>query len=94
MRGVHEEPSRVADVTRADMVPLTGCDEYFNWKSDHFEGAIDRGACAFPAPGVEDGPDIYSWPQMHVTETVFVYLDGWFNLDGSYYLHMTEDWFL
>jgi hypothetical protein len=23
---------------------------------------------------------------------LFIYLDGWFNLDGSYYLHMTEDW--
>jgi hypothetical protein len=37
---------------------------------------MDRGACAFPAPGVEDGPDIYSWSQMDLTETLFVYLGG------------------
>jgi hypothetical protein len=27
-RGAHEGSSRVADLTRADMVPLTGCDVY------------------------------------------------------------------
>jgi len=37
---------------------------------------MDRGASSFPAPGVEDGPDIYSWSQMDLTETLFVYLDG------------------
>ncbi len=91
-RGAYEDPAKVSHLTRDDMVPLKGYDVYFTWTGSSFEGAMDRGACAFPAPGTET--DIYSWSQMRLTETAFEYLDGWFNLDGSIYLRMSNDWYV
>ena len=88
-RGAHENPAKVSDLTPDDMVPLPGCDVYFTWTGDHFAGAMDRGACAFPAPGSD--VNIYSWSQMRLTEATFDYLDGWFHLDGSYYRRMSND---
>ncbi len=91
-RGAHLDPAKVAHLMPGDMVPLPGCDVYFTWTGDHFEGAMDRGACAFPAPGTET--DIYSWSQMRLNETSFDYLDGWFHLDGSEYLPLQNDWYV
>jgi hypothetical protein len=89
-KGAHETPAKVADITPADMVPLPGCDVYFTWQGDHFAGTMDKGACAFQAPGTTD--DIYSWSQMRLTESTFEYLDGWFNPDGSVYQVLADDW--
>lgn len=91
-RGALDDPSRVADLTPKDMVPLTGCDVYFTWTGAIFEGAMDKGACAFPAPGTET--PIYSWSQMRLTDRSFDYLDGWFNLDGTIYQRMSDNWYV
>ena len=91
-RGAHDHPERIADLTPADMFPLPGCDVYFTWQGDHFAGAMDKGACAFQAPGTTD--DIYSWSQMRLTPTTFEYLDGWFNPDGSVYRVLADDWYV
>ena len=64
----------------------------FTWQGDHFAGAMDKGACAFQAPGTTD--DIYSWSQMRLTPTSFEYLDGWFNPDGSVYRVLADDWYV
>ncbi len=89
-KGAYDDSAKVAHVTPADMVPLPGCDVYFTWQGDHFAGTMDKGACAFQAPGTED--DIYSWSQMRLTTTTFEYLDGWFNPDGSVYRVLADDW--
>jgi hypothetical protein len=91
-KGAHNDPSKVANLTPADMVPLPGCDVYFTWQGDHFAGAMEKGACAFQAPGTTD--DIYSWSQMRLTATAFEYLDGWFNPDGSVYRVLADDWYV
>lgn len=91
-RGAHIDPSKVAGLTPADMVPLPGCDVYFTWQGDHFAGTMDKGACAFKVPGTDD--DIYSWSQMRLTATTFEYLDGWFNPDGSVYRVLADDWYV
>lgn len=89
-KGAYEDPYKVAGLKPADMVPLPGCDVYFTWQGDHFAGAMDKGACAFQAPGTT--ADIYSWSQMRLTATTFEYLDGWFNPDGSVYVVLADDW--
>ena len=89
-RGAHLDPSRVAGLTTEDMFPLPGCDVFFTWQGDHFAGAMDKGRCAFKAPGTDD--DIYSWSQMRLTADSFEYLDGWFNPDGSVYRVLGENW--
>ena len=91
-RGAYSDPSKVAALTPADMFPLAGCDVYFQWREDHFAGAMDKGSCAFKAPGTSD--DIYSWSQMRLTDTSFEYLDGWFNPDGSVYRVLADDWYI
>jgi hypothetical protein len=90
-RGAHLDPTRIADLTPSDMVPLPNCDVFFTWTGEHFEGAMDKGACAFPAPGTTD--DIYSWSQMRLSSGSFEYLDGWFNPDGTMYARLSEDWY-
>ena len=73
------------------MMPLPGCDVYFMAAADGFVGAMDKGACAFPAP---DGTPIYSWSQMKIVDGVFSYLDGWFKIDGTPYRQFSEDWYV
>jgi hypothetical protein len=93
-KGAYDDPARVETLTPADMVGLKGCDVFFMPTDGNFAGTMDRGACAFPVP-TDDGPvDIYSWSQMKRTENTFEYLDGWFNLDDSYYMRMSEDWYV
>lgn len=53
---------------------------------------MDKGTCAFKAPGTND--DIYSWSQMRLSATTFEYLDGWFNPDGSVYRVLGDDWYV
>lgn len=89
-RGAHLDPSRLAGVTPADMVDLGDCDLRFRRKGRIFEGAMRRGACAFPAP---DGTAIYSWTQMRVAPGRFEYLDGWFLPDGRSYRAFSRDWY-
>ncbi|MDX2225425.1 MAG: CpcT/CpeT family chromophore lyase [Rhodospirillaceae bacterium] len=88
--GAHRDPARLAGVTPADMAGLAGCDVFFTADGDGFAGAMDRGACAFPAP---DGTPIYSWSQMRIDAAAFAYLDGWFHPDGRPYMAFTKDWF-
>lgn len=88
--GAHDNPEKIADVTPADMFPLPGCDVFFTWQDDHFAGAMDKGSCAFTAPGTTD--EIYSWSQMRLTAETFAYLDGWFYPDGRVYRVLDDDW--
>lgn len=91
-RGAHLDPSKVAGLTPADMVPLPGCDVYFTWTGTQFEGAMDKGACAFKVPGTD--VDIYSWSQMRRAQDTFAYLDGWFYPSGEIYQRMSNDWYV
>ncbi len=91
-RGAHLDPAKVADLTPADMVPLPGCDVYFTWTGTQFEGAMDKGACAFKVPGTD--VDIYSWSQMRRSDNEFAYLDGWFYPNGEIYQRMSNDWYV
>lgn len=88
--GAHLDPGKLAGITPADMAGLTGCDVFFTAAGDGFAGAMDKGACAFPAP---DGTPIYSWSQMRIVDGEFSYLDGWFHTDGRPYMAFTSDWF-
>lgn len=89
-RGAYDDLSKIAGVTPADMLALSGCDVYFTWQDDHFAGAMEKGSCAVTAPGTTT--DIYSWSRMRLSETTIAYLDGWFNTDGSVYRTFAEDW--
>jgi len=89
--GAHLDATKLSGVTPVDMAGLKGCDVFFDAAPDQFTGAMDKGACAFPAPG---GTPIYSWSQMKLTAGQFSYLDGWFNLDGSPFLRFTDEWFV
>lgn len=91
-RGAHLDPARVENLTPADMVPLPGCDVYFTWTGEQFEGAMDKGACAFKVPGTDI--DIYSWSQMRRSADTFAYLDGWFYPNGDIYQRMSDDWYV
>jgi hypothetical protein len=88
--GAHLDPDKLIGVTPADMAGLKGCDVYFTADGDGFAGAMDKGACAFPAP---DGTPIYSWSQMRIDAAAFSYLDGWFHPDGRPYMAFAKDWF-
>jgi hypothetical protein len=89
--GAHLDPSKLTGVTPADMAGLKGCDVFFDVGHGQFSGAMDKGACAFPAP---NGKPIYSWSQMTLTAAQFRYLDGWFNLDGTPFMRFTDEWFV
>lgn len=90
--GAHMDPSKLDGVTPADMVPLKGCDVYFEWDGASFSGAMEKRACAFPAPG--DGVPIYSWSQMRLEPESFLYLDGWFREDDSVYMQLANHWYV
>lgn len=90
--GAHRDPSKLEGVTPADMVPLPGCDVYFEWDGDTFSGAMKKGACAFPSPA--SGTPIYSWSQMKLLPGSFQYLDGWFREDDSVYMQLANHWYV
>ena len=89
-RGAYLDPARLADVTPQDMVDLGDCDLRFRRARSGFEGAMQRGTCAFDAP---DGTPIYSWTQMRIAPGRLEYLDGWFHLDGSVYQRFSDTWY-
>ena len=44
-RGAHLDPSRLNELTREGLIPKPGCEVYWRWNEDHFEGTTRRGAC-------------------------------------------------
>lgn len=89
--GAHKDPRKLEGVTPADMVPLKGCDVFFEWTGSDFTGAMKKRDCAFPAP---DGTPIYSWSQMKLDSSAFSYLDGWFHEDDSVYMRLAHHWYV
>jgi len=69
------------------------CDIYFGQTDGEYFGAMNKGECAFDAPG-ESGQSIYSWSQMTVSDSQFTYLDGWYNgEDGTPFRQFTKNWY-
>ena len=48
-RGAHLDPSRLNELTREGLIPKPGCEVYWRWSEDHFEGTTRRGACRIPS---------------------------------------------
>lgn len=47
--GAYREPGKLSGLTREDLVPKPGCEVYWKWSEDHFEGTTRRGACKIPS---------------------------------------------
>ena len=94
-RGAHLDPSKLDDVTPDDMLSFLGreCDIFFKQIDGEFFGAMNKGECAFAAPG-EPETAIYSWSQMTINDSQYTYLDGWYNQDGSPYRRFTKNWYV
>jgi hypothetical protein len=90
--GAYQDLTKLAGTTPDDMMELPGCDVFFESGGNGFAGAMQKGTCAFPAPG--DGRPIYSWSQMTLTSSQFAYLDGWYNTDGTPHRRFTTEWYV
>lgn len=50
VRDAHRDPTKVAGFTRAELRSIPGCEVYWTWNGEYFDGRMDEGACSFISP--------------------------------------------
>ena len=86
LRGAYRDPSLLSGLTPEATTVWEGCDLWWQWKGDHFRGALDPGACRFTSEAF--GQEIVLDEYLLLDGEAIQFADRGLALDGSYLFGM------